>query len=148
MNATQGDFPMTSQIQTAAPEARPADATPTAPEQPVAAGPEITYQSNVDIRDLGAEVVFDADIPGARADGIDVAFEDGVLAVQASVPARNLPGRAVRQEYGIGNYRRSFRLGEGFDASQITADYRRGVLTIRIPRLATVRPRKVEVRTG
>jgi len=36
----------------------------------------------------------------------------------------------------------------GGDASQITADYRRGVLTIRVPRLAAVRPRKVEVRAG
>jgi HSP20 family molecular chaperone IbpA len=54
----------------------------------------------------------------------------------------------VRQEYGVGDYRRSFRLGDGFDASQITADLARGVLTVRIPRLAAVRPRKVEVRTG
>jgi len=58
------------------------------------------------------------------------------------------PGRPIRQEYGIGNYRRSFRRGEGFDASGITADYARGVLTVRVPRLAAVRPRKVEVRAG
>jgi HSP20 family protein len=108
----------------------------------------LTYQPNVDIRDTGSEVVFEADIPGARADGIDVSFEDGVLSVQATVPAREVPGRSVVQEYGIGNYRRSFRLGEGFDASQITADYRRGVLTVRVPRVAAVRPRKVEVRVG
>lgn len=108
----------------------------------------LTYQPNVDIRDLGTEVVFDADIPGAKADGIDVTFEDGVLSVQAAVHARDLPGRVIAQEYGIGNYRRSFRLGEGFDASQITADYRRGVLSVRVPRVAAVRPRKVEVKVG
>jgi len=62
------------------------------------------------------------------------------------VPPRELDGRAVRQEFGIGDFRRSFRLGEDFDASQITADYRRGVLTIHVPRLAAVRPRKIEVR--
>ena len=56
--------------------------------------------------------------------------------------------RGVLQEYGIGDYRRSFRLGDDFDASQITADYRNGVLTIRVPRLAAVRPRKIEVRAG
>jgi len=120
--------------------------------QPVAeaAGPEapLTYQPNVDIRDTGGAVVLDADIPGARADAIDVTFEDGVLAVHAAVAPREMPGRTVRQEYGIGNYRRSFRLGEGFDASQITAEYRRGVLSVSVPRLAAVRPRKVEVRTG
>jgi len=118
---------------------------PTAAEQ---AQPSLTYQPNVDICDRGGEVVFVADIPGARADGIDVTFDDGVLAVEAAVPARELPGRGVRQEYGIGNYRRSFRLGDGFDGAAIAADYRRGVLTIRVPRLAAVRPRKVEVRAG
>ena len=108
----------------------------------------LTFQPNVDIHDMGGDVIFTADIPGARADGIDVTFEDGVLTMHAAVPTREQPGRAIRQEYGIGNYRRSFRLGDGFDATLITADYRQGVLRIRIPRLAAVRPRKVEVRTA
>ena len=108
----------------------------------------LTFQPNVDIRDVGAEVIFTADIPGAKADGIDVTFEDGVLTLHATVPPREQTGRPIRQEYGIGNYRRSFRLGEDFDASQVTADYARGVLTVHVPRLAAVRPRKVEVRAG
>ena len=108
----------------------------------------LTYQPHVDIRDLGAEVVFVADVPGAGVDGIDVTFDGGVLTVRADVAARGLPGRPVRQEYGIGGYRRSFRLGEGFDAERITADYRRGVLTIRVPRVAAALPRKVPVAGG
>ena len=115
---------------------------------PAQAETPLTYQPNVDICDCGAEVLIVADIPGARTDGIEVSFEDGVLSLQAKVPARELPGRAVRQEYGIGDYRRSFRLGDDFDASQITATYRHGVLTIHVPRLAAVLPRKVEVRAG
>jgi len=115
-----------------------------ATEQPAA----LTFQPNVDIRDVGGEVSLIADIPGANAAGIEVTFEDGVLTMHATVPPREQPGRPIRQEYGIGNYRRSFRLGEGFDASQITASYRHGVLTIHVPRLAAVRPRKVEVRAG
>jgi HSP20 family molecular chaperone IbpA len=123
--------------QSSAPEAE-------ATEQPAA----LTFQPNVDIRDAGGEVSLIADIPGATAAAIEVTFEDGVLTMHATVPPREQPGRPIRQEYGIGNYRRSFRLGEGFDASQITADYARGVLTVRVPRLAAVRPRKVEVRAG
>ncbi|NDC62686.1 MAG: Hsp20/alpha crystallin family protein [Planctomycetia bacterium] len=106
----------------------------------------LAFQPNVDICDRGAEVTIVADVPGARADAIDISFEDGILSVQAPVAARRLPGRGVRQEYGIGDYRRTFRLGNGFDASQISADYRRGVLTIHVPRLAAVLPRKIQVR--
>jgi HSP20 family protein len=120
----------------------------TTPTSRTAAEPGLTFQPNVDICDCGAEVLLVCDVPGAQPDGIDVTFEDGLLAVQAAVPPRELPGIVLRREYGVGDYRRSFRLGEGFDASLITADYRRGVLTIRVPRLAAVRPRKVAVRTA
>ncbi|MFM8635440.1 MAG: Hsp20/alpha crystallin family protein [Planctomycetia bacterium] len=122
--------------------------TVASPDQPAGAPPTLTYQPNVDIRDTGDGVQIVADIPGARTDSINVSFEDGVLAVHAAVPPREQPGRLLRQEYGIGDYRRSFRLGDGFDASQIAAEYRRGVLSIRVPRLAAVRPRKVEVRAA
>ena len=106
--------------------------------EPAAVRPErsLTYQPHVDIRDRGAEVVFVADVPGGRAEGIDVTFDGGVLSIRADVAPRSLPGRVVRQEYGVGDYRRSFRLGDGFDATAIAADYRRGVLTIRVPRAA------------
>jgi HSP20 family protein len=122
--------------------------SPTTPTAQPAAEPSLTFQPNVDICDRGTEVLLVCDVPGARPDGIDVSFEDGVLSMHAPVPPRDLPGRGLRREYRIGGYRRAFRLGDGFDASLITADYRRGVLTIRVPRLAAVRPRKVEVRTA
>ena len=126
-------------------------ASQTKPEQPAqqpkaAAAPGLTYQPNVDVCDCGAEVILITDVPGANAESMSVSFEDGVLSVHAKVPQRSLPGRQLVQEYGIGDYRRSFRLGEGFDASQISAEYRKGVLTIHVPRLAAVRPRKIEVR--
>ena len=103
------------------------------------------YQPHVDIHDTGADVVVVADLPGASAEGIDVTFDDGVLSLKASVPPRAIPGRAIRREYGVGDYRRCFRLGEGFDATAITADYRAGVLTIRVPRVASAAPRRVPV---
>jgi HSP20 family protein len=139
---------MVTQVQPADQQARsraPSTSASAAGAPATGSQPVATYQPDVDVCDLGAEVLFITDVPGARADGIDVTFVDGVLSVQAVVPARDLPGRRVRQEYGVGNYRRAFRLGEGFDASQIAADFKQGVLTIRVPRLAAVRPRKIDV---
>jgi len=113
---------------------------------PSAAG--LTYRPNVDASDRGTEVVLVADMPGASAATIDVTFEDGVLALHGRVVPRPPSGRVIRQEYGIGDYRRSLRLGAGFDGTRIAADYREGVLTIRVPRLAAVLPRKIEVRAS
>ena len=137
--------------QTAGPQAQVPPASsqqPSAPQQKSAAAAGLTYQPNVDVCDCGSEVMLVTDMPGASAESMNVSFEDGVLSVHATVPPRSLPGRQLVQEYGIGDYRRSFRLGDGFDASQISADYRKGVLTIHVPRLAAVRPRKIEVRPG
>jgi HSP20 family protein len=120
--------------------------TQSSPAAAPTAEPSLIYQPNVDICDCGTEVLLVLDMPGAAAASCDVSFEEGVLSVQAKVPPRQLPGRQLTQEYGIGDYRRAFRLGDGFDASQITAAYRRGVLTIHVPRLAAVQPRKIEVR--
>jgi HSP20 family protein len=108
----------------------------------------LTYRPNVDIADCGNELVLVADIPGSAADQIDVSFDDGILAIAATVPGRPRTGTPVRQEYGVGDYRRSFQIGEGFDGSQIAAAYRNGVLTVRIPRLAAVRPRTIPVAAG
>ena len=118
-----------------------------ATDQPAAPAREAqTYQPAIDVCDGGAEVTIVADVPGARADGFEVSVVVGVLSVHGTVPPRSRPGRPVAREYGVGDYRRAFRLGEGFDASLITAECRAGVLTVRVPRLAAVRPRKIEVR--
>jgi HSP20 family molecular chaperone IbpA len=68
-----------------------------------------------------------ADLPGARPEEIDVHSEDGVLSLHASVQPRPLPGRMLKQEFGVGDYRRSLKL------------------KIRVPRMAAVRPRKIAV---
>ena len=108
----------------------------------------LTYRPNVDVATCDDSLVLIADIPGSSASAIDVQVEDGVLSIDAAVPARSLPGTAVRREYGIGGYQRSFQIGADFDASQIAATYRNGVLTIRVPRLAGERPRTIPVTAG
>jgi HSP20 family protein len=122
---------------------------PSTPEtresQKPAEASRLTYSPHVDICDAGDALTVFADLPGAKPEEIDVQYEDGVLSLHACVQPRPLPGRMLKQEFGIGDYRRSFRLGDGFDASQITAESRHGVLTIRVPRMAAVRPRKIAV---
>lgn len=105
----------------------------------------LTYSPHVDICDVGSKLMLIADLPGAAPEAIDISYEDGVLTLHAPVAPRVLPGKPLAQEYGIGDYRRSFRLGEGFDPSEITAEAKHGVLTIHVPRLAAVRPRKIVV---
>ena len=83
---------------------------------------------------------------GAKSDTIDVNFEDGTLEIHAAVTPRHDDGQTcLLQEYGVGDYYRSFQVSEAIDAGKISAEYADGVLTLRLPKTEAVKPRKIAV---
>ena len=106
------------------------------------------FRPNVDILEKTDELLIQADIPGASAESVDVDFEDGLLTISAQVPERDVNREYLMREYEIGDYRRTFRVSEAIDASQITAEYKEGVLTLRLPKSSNVKARKISVSTA
>jgi HSP20 family molecular chaperone IbpA len=105
------------------------------------------YRPNVDILEQADELVVQADVPGASADGIGIDFEDGTLTIHAQVKPRQADDQDyLMREYGVGDYRRTFHVSEAIDAGKISAEYADGVLTLRLPKAEAVRPRKIPVR--
>lgn len=108
-----------------------------------------TYRPNVDILESAAEVTVVLELPGARAESIDVDFEDGLLSIRGKVePRYSQQTRFLLREYGLGDYHRTFRVNERIDASAIEASYTDGLLTVRLPKVQPPQPRKVSVKTG
>jgi HSP20 family protein len=104
------------------------------------------YRPNVDIFELADRLVVQADVPGANKNEIDIQFEDGSLTIHVRVPARqDSQGPFVRQEYGVGDFYRTFRVSEQIDTSRISAEYAGGVLTLHLPKVEAVKPRKIKV---
>ena len=104
------------------------------------------YRPNVDIFELPDELIVQADVPGARNDQVDIQFEEGSLTIHARVPDRQeKQGPYSRQEYGVGDFYRTFRVSEQIDASRISAEYADGVLTLHLPKVEAVKPRKIKV---
>jgi HSP20 family molecular chaperone IbpA len=82
------------------------------------------YRPNVDILERERELLVRADMPGATADAIDIRYENGLLTLHGKVEPRVTDGRrALLLEYGVGDFQRSFRLGETIDASAISAEF-------------------------
>ena len=54
----------------------------------------------------------------------------------------------LHTEYRIGAYHRQFRIGEGIDASRVSASMKNGVLELVLPKSAEQQPRQIEVRAG
>jgi len=104
------------------------------------------YRPNVDIYELADQLVVQADVPGAQNNQIDIQFEDGALTIHARVLARQeSQGPYLRQEYGVGDFYRTFRVSEQIDASRISAEYAGGVLTLHLPKVEAAKPRKIKV---
>jgi HSP20 family protein len=101
----------------------------------------------VDIVAKNDELLLVADIPGTTAEGVDIDYERGTLTLRARVEPRERGASAtpILLEYGVGDYERTFQVGEGIDAQRIRAEYRNGVLTLHLPKTEAIKPRKIAV---
>ncbi|MCP4589718.1 MAG: Hsp20/alpha crystallin family protein [bacterium] len=106
------------------------------------------YSPSVDIIEAEQELLLIADIPGADAEQIDINFEQGVLTVHAQVAPRHHQESTsyLVREYGVGDFSRSFRIGDGIDPSRIEAKVGDGVLTVHLPKSDAVIPRCIAVK--
>ena len=116
-------------------------------QEPTRRGPY--YRPVVDILESAEELRVMADMPGVKAEDIDVNFEDGVLTIQGKVELRQPAGTTyLLQEYGAGDFYRAFQVSETVDANRISAEYDDGVLILHLPKVERAKARKIEVRGG
>lgn len=110
---------------------------------------EWTFRPTVDVIETENAYRIVADAPGSSAERVSVAFEDGVLTVDAGVEPRVAPNaEAHRVEYGVGSFHRRFRVHGDIDAGAINATYANGVLTVTLPKSERARPRRIPVSAG
>lgn len=114
--------------------------------------PESTYGGRgyvpvVDIIEKDDELLLLADVPGTTAENIDINYERGLLTLHARVePREGEDTDYLLHEYGVGDFHRSFQIGEGINTDTIHAEIANGVLTLHLPKAATLKPRKVVVK--
>ncbi|MEE8451832.1 MAG: Hsp20/alpha crystallin family protein [Thermoguttaceae bacterium] len=107
------------------------------------------YRPTVDILEKADELLVVADMPGAERDTIDIQFEDGSLTISAEVePRQPEDTEYLLEEYGVGDYYRSFQVSEAIDPGRITAEFAEGVLTLHLPKAETSKPRKIAITTS
>jgi len=123
-------------------------AAPTENAAQAAARPSRTFVPAVDTFEQGDELLLVADVPGAKADAIDIRYDDGQLQIHAPIAGRDIGRKFLHQEYEVGHYARSFRIGTMFDPSRIEANYADGVLTLRLPKHEATKARKIAVKAN
>jgi len=108
----------------------------------------MTYTPRFDLWENDEAFVLSGDLPGVTSENLDIQYENQELKIWGKVAPRQGNVNYWSQEYGVGDYYRSFTLGEMIDAEGIAADVNDGVLTITLPKKAEARPRRIAVKTG
>ena len=107
------------------------------------------YTPPVDIVEQPDGLLLLADVPGVDGSDIDIQYENGLLTIHGKVkPRQQDRSRCLLCEYGVGDYYRSFTIGEGIDANRIEAELREGVMRLHLPKSEALKPRKIAVKGG
>jgi len=106
------------------------------------------WSTAVDIFEKGGEVVIYAELPGIKKEDIDVRVENNVLTLRGKKERTEEVKEEgyFRAERTYGSFSRSFSLPTTVEVGKIAADYKDGILTLRLPKAEEAKPRQIEIK--
>ena len=104
----------------------------------------------LDVSHLDDSVVVKASVPGIKAEELEVTIEDGRMTIEGktAVESDESQGGYVVRERRTGRFYRAIRLPDTVDADGAESRYENGVLTVTLPKQASRKARKVEVKAA
>ena len=102
----------------------------------------------VDIYQNGEhELVLKAELPDLTREDIDITVDKGTLTIKGekkfSSEVKEEQFRRIERQYGA--FSRSFSLPPSVDPSRVAAEYKNGVLTVKLPMREESKPRQIKV---
>ena len=92
-------------------------------------------------------LVLKAEVPDMSREDIDITVENSVLTIKGDkkfgTDIKEEQFHHVERRYGT--FSRSFSLPQTVDAGKVSAEYRNGVLTVRLPLREEAKPRQIKV---
>jgi HSP20 family protein len=108
------------------------------------------WAPSVDISENSEEYVIKAEIPGVNKDDVKVSIEDGVVSIQGERKQENeqKDKKFHRVERSYASFLRTFSLPSNIDDAKVQAQFKDGLLTLRLPKSASAKPKTVEVKVS
>jgi HSP20 family protein len=107
-----------------------------------------TWAPSVDIFETdGRDLVIKAELPDMTRDDIEVTVESNTLTIRGTkkLPTDVKEEQFRRIERSYGAFARSFTLPNTVDATKVGAEYKNGVLTVKLPFREEAKPRTINV---
>jgi HSP20 family protein len=104
---------------------------------------------SLEVKESDDHVTVTAELPGLTENDVEVMVDDGVLTLRGEKKCEHEERDQGWSERYYGHFERSVVLPEGADEENCRAEFRNGVLTVRMPRSKrTPRGRRIPVGTG
>lgn len=94
----------------------------------------------------GNDLIFRSSIPGVAPEQISVNVKDNFLSIEAerkSEKSDETQPKYLRRERSQSRYHGTITLPEGARVDKVTAEYKDGVLTVRVPRAEKPQPKQI-----
>ena len=104
----------------------------------------------VDISETKDAYLVAVELPGVKADDVEITVEDGLLTIQGErhFAHDSAEEKMHRTERFYGAFRRSITLPSHVEADKIEASAQDGVLQIMVPKAPEVQAKRIRVRAG
>jgi HSP20 family protein len=106
-----------------------------------------TWIPPLDVWETDDDIVYAFDLPGMSKDELSIEFEDGSLTV-GGVRERSgdvTKDGVYRYERRVGSFSRTIGLPQGVAEDAINADYKDGVLEVRVRKPEQPKPRRIQI---
>ncbi len=118
-------------------------------DEPFLRSREGMWSPDVSICETKDELVITAELPGMSEEDINVELENNVLTISGEKTEERTEGDEDRKyhvwERSYGSFRRAFSLPRTVGGDNVHAAFHKGVLTVRLPKLAEAKGRKIEI---
>ena len=99
----------------------------------------------INVRQEEDAYVLTALVPGITAEELNIQVLEDVVQIKADYKAEETSGYLVH-ELPSGSFTRTLRLPAPIDANQVDADVTNGVLTLRLPKAESARPKQIKIK--
>ncbi len=106
-----------------------------------------TWAPAVDIYETEHELVVKADVPDLKPEELDIRVENNILTIRGERKFEKKVNESnyLRIERNHGSFSRSFSLANTVNTEAIAAEYKDGVLTLRVPKREEAKPKQIKV---
>ena len=104
----------------------------------------------VDITEDDKEYLIKAEVPEVKKEDVKVSVQDDVLTIagERKFEKEEKDKKYHRVERAYGSFYRSFTLPDDANAQKVVAEFKEGVLKVRLPKTEKAKPKSIEVKVA